>query len=152
MYCTLHWGFFKYSFACCLNAFHFDCVRLCWLAIAKVIKFPKERLLRARSCTGLVGRGLQHPWDLQRALCRTRGNNPSRLSPPYSTSWVCAVNWGLQCVQTQDAIMSSFFILFIIFFASVFISLLMEIDFCSILNNHSYKNPSVPNNKSEDYK
>lgn len=115
MYCALHWGFFKCSFACCLDALRFDCVRLCWLAIAKLIKFPEERLLGARSCTGLAGRGLQNPWHLQRALCRTRGNNPSRLSPPYGTSWACVVNRGLQCVQIQDAIRSSFFILFIIF-------------------------------------
>lgn len=100
IYCTLHLGFFKCSFVCCLNALCFDCVRLCWLAIAKLIKFPEERLLRAPSCKGLWGQVLAKLMgSQQRSLCRTRGNNPSRLPPLYCTLWVClaAVWWAGAC-------------------------------------------------------
>lgn len=100
IYCTLHLGFFKCSFVCCLNALRFDCVRLCWLTIAKLIKFLEERLLRAPSCKGLWGQVLAKLMgSQQRSLCRTRGNNPSCLPPLYCTLWVrlAAVWWAGAC-------------------------------------------------------
>lgn len=106
-HCSLHLGFFQCSFVCCLNALHFDCVRLCWLAIAELIKSPEERLLRAPSCEGLRGQVPAELMELSKGLFAGPGVIilPACLHRTvlygYSSSRV--VNGGSLGGGTQDA-------------------------------------------------
>lgn len=113
-------------FLCLLPQCSLLCVRCCWLAIVKLIKFPKEQLLRAPSCEGLCGQVLAELTGSQESsLCRTGVITlPFLLASTvlYFTGRCSSsvVNGGSLCVEIQDAITSSFFILFIIFYFWVY--------------------------------
>lgn len=113
-------------FLCLLPPCSLLCVRCCWLTTVRLIKFPKEQLLRAPSCEGLCGQVLAELTGSQESsLCRTGVITlPFLLASTvlYFTGRCSSsvVNGGSLCVEIQDAITSSFFILFIIFYFWVY--------------------------------